>query len=168
MVEKDTQIKEIFKHQGIGKFSDLYKFMYNWLKTEDFDIVEKQYSEKIMGEDSKDLEIKWQATKKITDYFRATIDIVTKARGLKDIEIEVDGKRKKTNEFRELEITFKGVLEKDYSSKWENKRMYKFFKEVYNKYVIPGRTEEMELKVIAYVQDLKNEIKKYFDLIGAR
>lgn len=167
MAEKDTILKEIFKHKGIGDFSDFYNFMYKWLTDEDFKVTEKLYSEKIKG-DAKDVEIKWEAKKELTDYFRMRLDIVSKARGLKDIEIEVDGKRKKTNEFFELGITMKGILEKDYNSKWEKSPSYKFMKEVYHKYVIPTRTEEMENKVRDYVQGLKEEMKSFFDLLGKR
>lgn len=167
MTEKDTILKEIFKHKGIGNYKDFYNYMYNWLKNEDFFIIEKLYSEKIEG-DAKNIELKWEAKKEMTDYFKASIEIVTKFRGLKDIEIEVDGKRRKTNEFGEVEVTFKGVLEKDYSSKWEGSRLHKVLKEVYNKYVIPSRTQEMQIKVATYVQDIKEELKAFFDLEGRR
>jgi len=163
MAEKDTVLKEVFKHKGIGDIIEFYNFMYRWLGAEDFSITEKQYNEKING-DVKDLEIKWESKKELTDYFRAEIEMVTKVRGMKTIEIEVDGKRLKTNEFQELEITFKAVLVKDYSSKWEHSGLQKFFKELYQKYIIPSRTEAMEIKTMKYVQDLKNDIKKFFDL----
>lgn len=167
MTEKDTILKEIFKHKGIGNYKDFYNCMYNWLKNENFFIIEKLYSEKIEG-DAKNIELKWEAKKEMTDYFKASIEIVTKFRGLKDIEIEVDGKRRKTNEFGEVEVTFKGVLEKDYSSKWEGSRLHKVLKEAYNKYVIPSRTQEMQIKVATYVQDIKEELKAFFDLEGRR
>jgi len=167
MVEKHTLCKEIFKHKGIGKFVDFYNFMYNWLSDEDYLIIEKTYSEKISG-NSKDLEIKWECKKPLTDYFRSNIEIVTKVRGLKDIEIEIDGKRKKTNEFGEIEVTMKGVLEKDYQGKWETSRTHKVLKEIYTKYVIPSRIEEMQAKVVKTLQDLKEEMKAFFDLTGRR
>lgn len=166
-MEKDTILKEIFKHKGIGNFTDFYNFVYNWLRDENFKITEKLYSEKIKG-DSKDIEIKWEAKRDITDYFRVNIDIVSKARGLKEVEVEIDGKRIKTNEFIELEITMKGVLEKDYNSKWETSRMYNFLKDVYHKYVIPTRTDEMEETVREFVQNLKEDMKSFFDLLGKR
>ena len=167
MTEKDTILKEIFKHKGIGNYKDFYNHIYNWFRYEDFMVIEKLYSEKIEG-DAKNIELKWEAKKEMTDYFRAAIEIVTKFRGLKDIEVEIDGKRKKTNEFMEVEITIKGVLEKDYSSKWEGSRLHKVLKETYNKYVIPARTEEMQIKVATYVQDFKEECKAFFDLLGRR
>ncbi|NCO11659.1 hypothetical protein CO038_03835 [Candidatus Pacearchaeota archaeon CG_4_9_14_0_2_um_filter_39_13] len=167
MVEKETILKEIFKHKGIGDFKDFYNFMYSWLKDEGFVITEKLYSEKLAG-DSKDIEVKWEAKRELTDYFRAHIEMVSKVRGLKDIEIEVDGKRKKTQEFREIEITIKGVLEKDYNSRWEKSAIQKFLKEVYHKYVIPSRTDEMMAVVMEFVQNLKEDMKAFFDLLGKR
>lgn len=166
-MERDTILKEILKHQGIGDFRDFYNFMYDWLRDENFVIVEKSYTEKILG-DVKNMEIKWEAKREITDYFRVHIDIVTKVRGLKEVEVEVDGKRIKTNEFKELEITMKGVLEKDYSGRWGRSAMYRFFKEVYNKYVIPSRTFEMEEIVREFVQRYKDDMKSFFDLLGKR
>lgn len=167
MVEKDTVIKEKIKFAGYAKFDDVYNFAYGWWKNENFNVVEEQYTEKVKG-NAKELDVVWTATKKITDYFKAEVNMKWKILGMEDVEVEVDGKKKKTNKFAELSIEIKGIVVKDYDNKWNATATTKFFKEVYNKYVIPGRNEEMKDKVENFVRDFKQEVKALLELTGKR
>jgi len=165
MVEKDTILREQVWYVGITKVKDVYNYAYDYLRREDFVVTEEKYKEVVKG-DEKELEIKWIATKKITDYFRANIEFFWKILGMKEVEVEINGKKKKMDKVSELSIKMKGVLEKDYSSKWGPTGTQKFIKEVYHKYVIPQRTDQMENKVRDYVQYLKDEIKAFMELTG--
>ncbi|MDP4038989.1 MAG: hypothetical protein Q8P57_00180 [Candidatus Pacearchaeota archaeon] len=167
MVEKDVIAKEQVKFAGFVDFKELYNFCYDWLKGELFNIIEVNYTEKVKG-DAKELEIVWQATKKVTDYFRILFDIKWKILEMKDVEVEIDGKKKKMNKLAELKIDIKGTLEKDYNSKWEITPTMKFFKEFYQKYIIPNRTEQMEEKVQEALQEYKEEIKAFLELTGKK
>jgi len=166
MVEREIIVKETFKHKGMGNFKDFYGFMFNWLIDEGFVKTEKIYSETISG-DSKSVEFKWEAQRELSDSHRAQVEVVTKAKGLKDIEIEIDGKRKRAQEF-EIEVNVKGVLEKDYQNKWGTSSTQKFFKGIYNKFVIPELNDKMVGEVNDYVQNFKEEMKAFFDLLGKR
>lgn len=166
MSEKDKITKEKLFYKGIVNLSEAYEYAYSFLREgEEYGITEEYYSEKISGE-SKDVEIKWVATKKVTDYFKINLDIKWKVLGMKNIEVEIDGKKKEMNKVSELSIDIKGVLEKDYNSKWESNPTHKFFKEMYHKYVIPQRTEKKENDVIEMVQKFKDEMKAFLDLTG--
>jgi len=167
MVEKDTLLKETVKYAGVVDFPGIYNFLFEWVKDEKYDITEDLYTEKVKG-DAKDIDIKWTASKKLTDYFKSAIDIKWRILGMKDVEVQIDGKKKKMNKLAELKIDIKGVLEKDYDNKWNSSTTAKFFKEIYNKYVIPGRTSEMESKIISFVQDMKEEAKAFLELTGKR
>lgn len=167
MVEKDTIIKEAVKFAGIGDFKGSYNHAYEWLKEEDFAITEENYVEKIVG-DGKEIEIVWTASKDITDYFRFVLNLKWRILGMQDVEVEIDGKKKKMNKFAEIKIETKGVLVKDYESKWEKAGIWKFLKDVYQKYVIPGRTKEKEVQISATVQDFKEEMKAFFTLTGKK
>ena len=127
MVQKDTILKEQVKYRGIGDLGDVYEFSYNWLKDEDYIIVERKYEEAIKG-NAKEVRIWWEATKKVTDYFRIAMDIKWQILNMKDVEVEINGKKKQMNEFGELKIVIKGILEKDYSSKWGFSGFNKFTK----------------------------------------
>ncbi len=85
-----------------------------------------------------------------------------------DVEAEIDGKKMKMNKLVELKIETKGVLVKDYDNKWEKTGLGKFLKEVYQKYVISGRTKEKEKQVEAVVQEFKEEMKAFLALTGKK
>ena len=167
MGEKDTIIKEDVKFGGLFDFKGLYGYIHNWIKDEEFNLTEKLYEEKIDG-NAKTLDIKWKASKKITDYFKINLELRWRVIRMSDVEVEIDGKKKKMNKVADLKITLKGILEKDYYGKWSGSPVQKFFKEVYHKYVIPSRTDDMEDKVEDYIKDLNAEIKAFLELSGKR
>ncbi len=167
MVEKDTILKEKVKYAGYGDFKNIYSYAHDWIKQEQYTVIEDLYTEKVKGS-SKDIDIAWKASKNITDYFKIEIDFKWRILGMEDVEVEVDGKKKKMNKFVELGIDIKGTLVKDYSNEWNKSSTAKFFKEIYNKYVIPGRTNEMKQKVEKDVQDFKEEMKALLELTGKK
>lgn len=167
MVEKDTVVKEKLKYAGLIDLEQAYKFAYEWLKKEDLNVVEDVYTEKLKS-NGKEIEIEWTASKKLTDYFKVTLKLKWRILGMTDVEVEVEGKKKKMNKVVDLSIELKGLLEKDYSGKWEGSAFNKFIKEVYNKYVIPQRTDQKESYVQDLVQDFKEEMKAFLELTGRK
>ena len=167
-MEKDTILKEQFRLKGITVFEDFYEYAYNWLKDEDYLITEKKYEEKAQPGEAKEIRITWEAYKKITDYFRIDLEIKWQVLNMREIEVEIDGRKKKMQKFSELKMDVKGILEKDYSSKWGPSGFNKFLREIYNKYIIPARTEEIEHKVREIVQNFKDEMKAYLEISGRR
>lgn len=167
MAEKDVIIKEKLKYTGYGDFKDIYNYAHDWLKGELYSVTEDNYGEKIKG-NSKELDIAWKASKKLTDYFKVEMDVKWKVLGMEDVEVEIDGKKKKMNKFAEIKIELKGSLVRDHSNQWNKSATTKFFKEIYNKYVIPSRTTQMEDKIEDDVKNLKDEIKAFLELSGKR
>lgn len=167
MAEKDVIVKEKLKYSGYGKFSDAYSYAHDWLKQEGYGVVENQYTEKVKGS-SKDVEVSWTASKQITDYFKIELDVKWRVLGLESVEVEIDGKKKKMDKFMDLGIEFKGTLIKDYKNEWNTSATTKFFKEIYNKFVIPSRTEQMKDRVESTVQNFKEEMKALFELTGKK
>ncbi|MEK6859028.1 MAG: hypothetical protein AABX53_03920 [Nanoarchaeota archaeon] len=167
MVEKDTVVKEKLKYAGLLDLEQAYKFAYEWLKKEDLNVIEDSYSEKVKS-NGKELEIEWTASKKVTDYFKITVKIKWRILGLTDVEVEIDGRKKKMNKAADLSIELKSLLEKDYSNKWEGSAFNKFIKEVYNKYVIPQRTDKKEDDARDIVQNFKEEMKAFLELTGRK
>jgi len=167
MVEKDLILKEKVKYSGYGNFKDIYAYAHDWIKGEGYSIVEDEYTEKVKGA-SKDLEIKWKVSKQITDYFKIELDLKWRVLGMEDVEVEIVGKKKKTNKFIELGIDIKGTLVRDYNNQWNKTATTKFFKELYNKFVIPARTNHMKIRVEEIVQGFKEEMKALLELTGMK
>ena len=167
MAEKDLVAKEKVEYSGIFLFSGLYGFAHSWLKDkEDYNVGEYKYSEKVSG-NSREIAIEWAASKKMGDYFKAEIKVEFKVTDLTDVEVEIDGNKKRMNKGKVV-VEFKGALIKDYSSKWEDKPLNKFLREVYNKYITPQRVEDMEGKVVGDTRKLKEEMKAYLEIQGQR
>jgi len=167
MVEKDQIIKEKLDHAGIFNFSELYTFMHMWLKDNLYGVNEEKYSEKVSGA-ARDISFEWKATRKMSDYFKIEHTIKVEIAGLTEVEVEIDGKKKKMNRGK-IAMEIKGVLIKDPKNTWdETVPVYRFLRETYDKYIIPKRITSMEDKIESDVRAFKDEIKAYLELTGKR
>jgi hypothetical protein len=162
MAEKNTVFKEAIKHKGYWNFADLYGFCFDFLKDEGYTIKEKAYTEKIGGA-GKEIIIEWDCSKKVTDYFKNHIKVDWHILGMKDTEVERDGKKENTNK-GEVKITIEGMLEKDYEDKWENKALWKFLRGIYEKYVIRTTIDQYEDRLIDVTVKFVGELKAFLQL----
>ncbi len=162
MVEKDLIYKGKIKQGGIFHFKDFYAFAYDWIISEDYDLTEKKYSEKVTG-DAKQIEIIWEAYKKVSDYFRFVLKMRWLILGMKDVEVQREGKKVKMNS-GSIEITFQAILEKDYESRWEDKPVWKFLRGVYDRYIIRSRIDKYEDKVVGELLNLIDQTKAFLAL----
>lgn len=167
MAEKDVLIKEVIKYAGYSDFKNLYSYAHDWIKGEKYSVTEDQYVEKVKG-NSKEVEVYWTASKKITDYFKSELSIKWRILGMEDVEVEVAGKKTKMNKFAEIKIEIKGILIHDYSNQWNRTPQTNFLKGLYHKYIIPERKKQMEDKVEDDVKDFKEEIKAFLELTGKK
>lgn len=167
MVEKETIFSSSIKYTGIFSFKDFYKFCYDWL-TEDtnLDISEDQYKEKLTG-DSKEITIKWTGSRKLTDYFKFEATAKFEIKDLTQVEIARGDAKFKTNK-GEVKLTLKGVLIRDWQGKFERSGFQKFLREIYDKWIIPARIEQMEDKIIGDLDEFLSQGKAWLDLEGKR
>ncbi len=167
MAEKNTLFSSKVKYTGIFSFNDFYKFCYDWLKEETgLDIAEEKYVEKLKG-DTKDIDIAWKGTRKITDYFKFEMDVSFRILGLKKVEITKDNAKVETNT-GSVEIKVKSTLIRDYEGKFEKDAIRKFLRGIYEKWVITSRIEEMEGKLIGDSDEFLGQAKAYLDLEGKK
>ncbi len=164
MAEKKEVYKQSIKQKGNWNYTDLYNFCFNWLKDEGYKLKEKEYIEKISSF-GKEILLKWEASKKITDYFKHTISVEWHILGMKDTEIEQDGKKISTNK-GEVKITIKADLVRDYEERWEDRPFYKFLRGIYEKYIIRATREEYEDDLEDKAKEYIKEIKAFLNLSG--
>lgn len=164
MVEKDQIFKGKIKQTGIFDFKDFYSFLYDYLMTEDYDVTEKSYNEKVMGE-SKDIEIEWDSTKKVSDYFKFQIKIKWKILGMKKTKVK-KGDREVTMDSGQVEISFTGTIQKDYEGRWEENPFSKFLRGVYDRYIIRQRINQYEDKLFGEINEVIAQCKAYLSLEG--
>lgn len=167
MAEKDTIFSSKIKYNGIFAFPSFYNFCYDWLTEEkDMKISEDKYVEKLMG-DSKDIEIVWSGSRKVTDYFKFDVKVTIKVGGLTNVELVQDGNKINSNKGR-AEIIVKGTLVRDYQGKFETSAFQKFLRGIYEKWVITSRIEDYEGKLFGDCDEFLSQAKAFLDLEGKR
>lgn len=167
MAEKDKIFSSKIKYDGIMDFKDFYKFCYLWLTEESgLDVVESKYAEKISG-DSKGIKVKWEGSKKVTDYFQFKVDVEFEVLGLISVEVVQDGKKVKRNK-GSVEVSVKGTLVRDYDGKFEHTSSQKFLRGIYEKWVIYSRIKEYEGKIIGECNEFLSQAKAFLDLEGKK
>lgn len=167
MAEKEEIFSSKMKYDGIFSFSSFYNFCHDFL-TEDggLDLLEKAYKEKLKG-DAKDIEIEWECTEKVTDYFKFEVKVDLRILGLKEVEIAEGTARIKTNK-GSVEVKVKGTLIRDYDGKFEQSAFKKFLRGIYDKWVIYSRVQEYEDKLISKCNEFLEQAKAYLDLEAKR
>lgn len=164
MVEKDFIAKDLrVRQKGIFDMNELYKTMFRWFSQHNYDFQEKEYIDKVQPDGGRVLELGWWSYRKISDYVRFRIKVKFLVVGLKDIEIEVDGMKRKTNS-GDCEIRFTAWIETDYEGKWEANPITKFFREFYNKYIMRSRIEDYETELHEELYELMGEVKAFLNL----
>lgn len=167
MAEKDIIFSSKIKSSGIFLFSDFYKFCYDWLKEEvGLDVAEEKYSEKLSG-NSKNIDIEWSGTRKLTDYFKFEMKVAFKITALTNVEVMKNNVKVKMND-GSVEIKVKGVLIRDYDGKFETTAFKKFLRSIYEKWVIKSRITQMENKIVGDSDEFLSQTKAYLDLEGKR
>ena len=166
MAEKELVIKEKLEHSGIFDFKGFYSFAHAWFKDELYGVVEKTYSEKVSG-NARDIEFEWTVTKKLSDYFKTEMKVEAKIKELTDVEVEIDGQKKRMNKGK-VSFEIDAALMIDPESKWDVNPFYRFLRDIYSKYVIPKRVDNMKNVIFKDVTTCKEEIKAFLELSGRR
>lgn len=164
MAEKDTQFSGKLRQKGIFNFRDFYNFAHALLKEEGYRIQEKNYTEGIKG-DSKKIEIRWVALKKVSDYFRYMIQVDWLVLNMKNVEVQKEGKKIKMNS-GDIELRIKGILIKDYEHKWEDNPFFKILRGIYDRYIIRSRLEKYEDNVLDETEEFIAQCKSYLSIEG--
>jgi len=159
MAQKKLIYKEKFTQVGYWNHTETYNMLYGWIKDRGYNLAEKQYKEKLSS-GGKEIITLWEAKKKITDYFLYKIELDWHILTMKDAEVEIDGKKVKTNK-GELEIVFKGTIVKDYEKRWEDKPIHKFLRGIYENYIIRTTIDEYEDDLEDDVKELISDLKAF-------
>jgi len=168
MADRERLCKERAEVIGLFDFAGLYRYAHWWMKEkENYAVIEEKYTEKISSKGERDIDIEWICSKPYSDYFKVEQKVKFEVRGMADVEVEMDGVKKKMQKGR-VWIEIKGYLTKDPESKWDITPWYRFLRDFYNKYVIPGRVDYMEDKVVDDARDFKDDVKQFLDLMGKR
>jgi hypothetical protein len=164
-MENSDLFKEKVKHKSFFNYTDLYTFCYNWLKGDGWLVSEEEYLEKFSG--AKEIQVKWKAAKKITDYYRFIIKVKFHILGMTDVEVEENGKKIKTNK-GDLTLEFDVSLERDYENNWDKTPFWKFMRGIYDKYIIRATMDEYETRLTEKAESFIEDVKAFLNQEGKR
>ena len=164
MSEKDSIYKGRIIQKGIFNFKDVYEFLYNYLTDENYDISETKYVEKLEGS-TKNLEIIWNATKEVSDYFKFEITATWSVLGLKKVKVKKDD-QEIIMDSGSIEIKFTASIVKDYENRWENNPPLKFIRGMYDRYIIRSRIDSYEVKIWEEINELVAQTKSFLAIEG--
>jgi hypothetical protein len=167
MVEKDALFKSKARHVGIFDFKETYRVLFEWLYNEGYDVNEILYKEVVQQGGTKEVDVFWEATKKISDYFKFFIKVRFHPVQMTSVEVEIEGVKQKMNK-GDFTIEFECVLLKDYDSKWETSSFIRSLRRNYDKYLQRGRIEQHEGRLIEEMQNLVEYAKAFLALTGRR
>lgn len=166
MAETSGVFEEVIKHKGFFNYADLYNFCFNWFKDQGYKVGEENYVEKLSGF-GKEIQIDWKAKKKISDYYRNIIIVKWHILGLNDTDVEVEGKKTKTNK-GDLKIKISAELERDYEENWDKDKMWKFLRGIYDKYIMRTTQDEYEGRLAGKATQFTEDLKAFLNLEGRR
>ena len=148
--------KQTIKKKGYWNYSELYGFCFSWLKDNGYGVKESEYVEKL-SDFGKEIQLKWEGGRRVTDYFKFVIKVEWHILGMTDAVIERDGKQEKTNK-GEIKLSISADLVKDYEDNWDKKPMVKFMRGIYDKYIIRTTIDN-------YGDVLKSDFKEYISQV---
>jgi len=167
MVELDQLLKSKVKHSGIFDFKETYRILWEWLVDQGYDINEKNYKEVLGAGNAREIEIEWDAVRKVSDYLRNEIKVNWHILGMTSVEVEIDGVKQKMNK-GQFELEAKCILQKDYDDRWISNPFYKFLRTLYDRYIIPARIDQYEGKLIGEMDEFIAQCKSFLALVGKR
>ena len=159
MPHKDLIIDELtIEHEGVIDFKDFLKFLKLFMKKYDYNIDENIYETKTSKQELKTTLIVWGCDRKVDDYNKIIIKPKIILSDYKEGTID----RKKIIEGK-IEISIKVEIERDYDENWKKSPIKRFFRAVYDKYVVEAKQEKINSEAKNIVSKLKTEINQYFN-----
>ena len=155
--------KERINYDGLFSAKEVLDIVMTWIKDKGYWPVDKKHTESVKA-DGRYIEVEMWPYKKVTDYAKNIIVIRIVCSDLKDVVVEIDGRKKKLNQGK-LQVVFDAYLETDYEHKWETKPVFYFLRTVFEKYVFTPFLSGFERNLKGDVTHLKNNIKGYLNLV---
>jgi len=155
----------MIRYTGVFDYDGMYKMMHSWLISKRFLFQEKKYKDKVATPFGNELEIKWEAEKKVTEFIKESITIEFHLWDFSEVEVIKDGKKSKQAKAR-MEIKFFAFLELDYSQRFSSGSNFsKKLGEFYVENIIYWDWRIRYANALEYsVYDLHTKVKKYLNM----
>ena len=156
MVEVDVVLKDIVvSKEGYLDIRDLYKLIQNSLKNMKYPLlVEKEHNVT-----SQKVKIRLDAKKALNDYTRLVLKTTIEGSDIKKVKL----KSKETYEGK-FKIKLEAEIEKDYEDTYEDKPIFKFFRELFDYIVKASDFNRFNQMLKNDLYSLRDKIKAYLEI----
>ena len=149
-------------YTGIFSVVELYQTIDNFMREKGYDRRELRNQEHVTTE-GKYIELELQPWKKVSDYVRHQVRILIRMIKIKEITIEIDGKKRKMNKGK-VYIIIDGLMYTDFEGRWEQRPFYFFLRTVFDKFIYRTYTNQFEDLLVETCSQLHLTIKSYLNL----
>ncbi|MFC1698073.1 hypothetical protein ACFL1H_07050 [Nanoarchaeota archaeon] len=126
------------EYEGLLDIKEFYKSIDEWFAQQGYDKVEKMTSESVT-EEGKHIELDIAPILGFTDYAQSLMDIKLIFDGVKEVEIEVDGEKRRMSQCKAI-IIIDAFLQTDYEGRWEEKPAMMIIRTFFDKFFLRSET----------------------------
>ena len=164
MVEKNRIIQKQFSYTGLFRYKEFFRTLDFWLRDKFYDKKEKGSAEYRYHDNSKQIQLLFAPWKKVTDYYKITLRIEVLVREMKEVEVEIDGKKQRLNHGT-VDVSLTGFLILDYDDRLEKREQpfLLFLRDMFHRYVYGYITKKYTEMVVDDLTDLENSLRSYLN-----
>lgn len=149
-------------YTGIFNITELYQLIDNFIREKGFDKRELRNQEHVTPE-GKYIELELQPWKKVSDYVRHQLRVLIRMIKVKEVTIEIDGKRRKMHKGKVI-IIIDGIMYTDFEGRWEQRPFYFFLRTIFDKFIYRSYTGQFEDLLVENCGQLYNTAKAYLNM----
>jgi hypothetical protein len=142
---------------------DVYNYLMRWYRDRNYDVDEKNYTEKILANGKKLYYFKWIVEKRIDDFTKCKMELYYTAEA-ENVQVETSDGKKKTMQQGEIAIKLGSYLDIDTEDEWSlNKRTpwMTLMREIYIKMAAKGTWARKKAHLIKDTNALISDINAY-------
>lgn len=149
-------------YSGIFNITELYQLVDNFFREKGYDKREMRNQEHVTPE-GKYIELEFQPWKKVSDYVRHVVKVLVRMLKVKEVTVEVDGKRRKMHKGK-VYIIIDGYMYTDFESRWEQRPFYFFLRTIFDKFIYKSYTTMFEDLLVETCSQFHLTVKAYLNM----
>ena len=156
------------RYKGVFDLDGLYAAVTSWAKNYEFLWHERDYKHKVPVPAGAEQEMKWDLSRKVTDYISYSISMAVQIWDLKEIQVEENGKKKRLSNAR-IQININGVVISDWQKIFGKGKFAGKLGNWYEKVFIKSDLEGRYWDPLYYrIWNLHAILKKYLEMQGQK
>ena len=163
-VRREMPNIQMIKYRGIFDYPGLLRVVYDWGLKQGFEMHEKKSKHKVPDARGAEQEHTLLGWRKVDAYVKFWFQVDTRAEYLKDVDVIIDGKKKRLTQGK-IRIRFTGYVELDYNNRFETSPFMEGLRDFYHKFIIRTRIQNILEDTLYYrLYKLNKKVKEHLDM----